>query len=838
LARFLRTHHPLLLALAVCNFVVFFPAAFMGRVVSPNDVFYNFEPWAQQRTVELPYIQNSLLNDPPTAYLPLMSLLKHEPRAFHWNPYIAAGIPGYGSSAAAVLSPFIALPVLALPLAWVWTAIIFLKLNASLLFAYLWLREEHLGKRGAAAGAIVVACAGVYSVRWLWQITNATALYPALLWLVRRAFNGRHNSILVMTPIAFAYALSGFPAAMAYGAYAVLAYAVFLAIRTRTLVPREAAKATAAVVLALLLASPSLVPFVQLLRRSGYLAMRETASLNNFFPSAHWRAFIDPDRVGNPAYRNWWGDPNLGMLNNYVEATVFLGVLTIPLALIGLLDRRARSRWFWLAFAALILASIFGYTNLLGRLPGFKYSALTRVALLLPLAAGYLAGAGAARIAAWLKWRRVRLVAGIAIVAALAFELSLFAGRFHPYLTPEATRVPSTPTIDFLRKEAKPFRVAPFFIYLWPNSSELFRIEDVRSHFGSEADYRRLLQRIDPSSWSGRSTVIQFNSLQFRFDDPLLGMLGVRWLIEQNAIDIVKWKIFEKTEAATRETGALKFGFNEVLERTVPVDAEPFWAIEVPITIEEARGPGVELTLLKNGAPVWSRIFTVADAQVMNKLYAPLRPYARRGETVRLRVRSLGVRGFLGRGEAAIPNEAPIFYGRVQTPIIFDRQLPDGRLFRNVGELPRFWPVQRVAKFNGDEFLNARFDFEQEAVITDDAVPAPSVGPNDARVTLASYAPDEQRVAVESGAPFFLASSEKLTPELAVTIDGKRVDPVEINLLFAGVPVPAGRHEIVFSRRIARGWWWVAGLALIVWISASVREVPARVRRGSSRRSS
>src|SRR6185295_2526540 len=130
--------------------------------------------------------QNPLLNDPPTAYLTVMSLLKSDPGAFHWNPYVASGIPGFGSSAAAVLSPFILLPVLLVPLAWVYTAIVFLKLNASFVFAYLWLREERLGRRGAAVGAIVAAGAGVYAVRWLWQITNATALYPALLWILRR----------------------------------------------------------------------------------------------------------------------------------------------------------------------------------------------------------------------------------------------------------------------------------------------------------------------------------------------------------------------------------------------------------------------------------------------------------------------------------------------------------------------------------------------------------------------------------------------------------------------------------------------------------------------------
>ena len=162
LVRFVRKHCIALIALAVWHFVFFFPVLFMGRVPSPNDVFSNFEPWSTARPAE---VQNSLLNDPPTAYFTLMSLAKNDWRAFHWNPYIAAGIPGWGSSAAAVLSPFILLPVLALPLAWVWTGIIFLKINAAFFFAYLWLREERLGRRGAATGAVLFAASGPFAVR-------------------------------------------------------------------------------------------------------------------------------------------------------------------------------------------------------------------------------------------------------------------------------------------------------------------------------------------------------------------------------------------------------------------------------------------------------------------------------------------------------------------------------------------------------------------------------------------------------------------------------------------------------------------------------------------------
>jgi hypothetical protein len=813
LARRLRKHRAALLALAVYNFALFFPVLFMGRVVSPNDIYYNYYPWSTVKPAEVVLAQNSSLNDPATAYLTLMSLARNDWRTFHWNPYVAAGIPGFGSSAAAVLSPFILIPALLVPQTWIYTAILFLKLNASFLFAYFWLREERLGKRGAAVGAIVIAGAGMYAVRWLWQITNATVLYPALLWIVRRTINGKRNSIALVALVALAYALSGFPAAMAYGAWMVAIYSL------RRISWRNAA----GVLIALLIALPMLVPFVQLLRRSGYLEVRQTTSLAAVFPVDHFRNFIDPDRLGNHAFKNWKGDPRLGALNNYAETTLYLGLLTLPLALLGIFNRRARARWFWLAFAAFVLACIFGAPGiapLVAKLPGFKFSALARVALLLPLAAGYLAAAGT-RL---LRWRVLMLAAAVII----SFDLALVAGRFYPYLTPEVAQVPLTPMMQFLREEKGPYRVAPFYDYFWPNTAELVRFEDVRSHFGSELAYRRLLLRLDPGAWTGTSTVITLNSINFQYADPLTGLLGIRWYLEHNVIDIIKWTIFSATVPGVQEiSGWVPLRPDVPLQRTIRVDAEPFWSIELPVRVDEAKANArLDVQLVKNGTVVWSRALSKSDVTALGKIYVPLRPYARLGESAVLRVRASNMKAFLLEGANDLAGEARVFYGRVTIPIMFERELPDGRLFRNLAELPRFRAVSRLRKLNDEEFLAVRdVDFATEAVITDDPVMPPQLGPASARVTLASYAPDEQRVVTESDAPFYLASSEKLTPELRVTIDGHAVRAIETDSLFAGVQVPAGKHELVFTRRIGRGWWWTAILGALLWMAVAIREV-------------
>jgi len=803
--RLLRKHRVAWIALAVYHFAFFFPTLFMHRVVSPNDVFYNFDPWSAVRSVD---VQNSLLNDPPTSYFTLLSLVKSDWRAFHWNPFVASGIPGWGSAASASLTPVILLPTLILPLPWIYTGIIFLKLNVAFLFAYLWLREERLGKGAAAVGAILFAASGAIAVRWLWQATNATAFYPALLWIVCRIAKGKRTPFWIIVLIALSYALAGFPATMAYGAWIA---GVYLLLRIRV---RPLATAIVAVVLAILIAAPTLVPFVQFVRRSGYLEARSNAALEHAFPLPHFGNFINPNRLGNPTYHNWNGDRSLGIRNNYIEATVYLGLITLPLAALSVFNGRARRRWFWIAAAAVILACMFGLqpvARVIGALPGFKYSPLTRLQMLLPLAGAYLAAAGAGWVAR--RWRTL-IAAALAIIAA--GDLAVFAGRFYPYLDPGLATPPATPTIAYLQGQPKPFRIAPFFITLWPNSSELYRLEDIRSHFSSEAKYRRLLQRIDPSAVPRDSTVLTFDSRYFNFSDPLVGMLGVRYFIENRDIEIIKWTTFKYTQSGAVDIMVLP---GQTFQRDLTISAEPFYAIELPVDIEQQSGAGPRLvvSLLRGNIALYSRAFTPSDIKVVNKVYVPVRPYAGLGDRLTLRVQSIGMRAKI------------FFFGRVMTPVILDRELPDGRLFLNTAEVPRFHTVSRLRKMTESQFLAARdIDFAREAILTG----AGDVTPiSDAQVVLRSYAEYQQRVEVRSPAATFLASSEKLTPELRVTVDGRETKPVEINMLFAGVPVPAGTHEVVFSRRIGRGWWWISALAAIAAVAISVIDLASKLLR-------
>ncbi|HEY2092109.1 MAG TPA: hypothetical protein VGJ81_09480 [Thermoanaerobaculia bacterium] len=815
----IRKHRTAFIAAAAFNFVLFFPTFFLGRVISPNDVFYNYDPWT---LIPHERVQNSLLNDPPTSLLTQVVMLRRG-EAFHWDPYVGSGIPGAGW--AALISPFILLSTFCVPIAWFYTALLFLKLNVGFFFAYLWLREERLGKRGAAIGALIFAGAGVYAVRWMWQATNATALYPALLWLIARVFHGKRNSIALMTLIALSYALAGFPSTMSYGAYMAVAYAVFFLVRERRFPVLRLGEGILAVVIGLAIAAPSLAAFASFVKRTGYLGARANLSTTVFFPLSHFAMFLHPNLLGNNAYKDWVGNPALGMLNNYYEATVYLGLVAIPLVLLSLANRRPSSRWFWIAMTLVILGAMFGFAPVvavLGRLPGFRYTPLARCVMLLPLCAGYLSGAGAQFVTRW----RFRNTIAAAIALLAAWDLGLFAGRFYPYLEPAKTNVAETATIAYLRGQPKPFRIAPFFIDLWPNSSELFQLEDIRSHFSSEAIYRRMLQRVDPTSWSGSSTVITFNSLNFNFDDPVVGMLGVRYFVENKDIDIIKWSTFKRTVPGVKESGAFRMKPGTVVQRVVHVDQEPFYALELPIAVEQTFGKNanVDVQLLNYGAIVWERTYTPDEIGVLEKVYIPIRPYARKGESVTLRIQTTGVQARLLESVAS-QDGYPIFYGRVTTPVVFDRELPDGRLFLNLAEVARFRPAKHVVSLTAEQFLARRdIDLADTAVVTNGETRATG---GDASISLTRYAADEQRITTDAPAPFLLASSEKLTPELAISVDGKRVKPVEIDALFAAVQVPAGQHRVVFSRIIGRGWWWATLAGAIAFAIVAVLEILA-----------
>jgi len=825
-----RKHRALWTAAALYLLIFFFPALFLSRVLSPMDVFYNYDPWRTLRAVES---QNSLMNDPGTSYITLISLLKDDAASLHWNRWIASGVPGYGSAAAAVLSPFLLLPGLLLPLQWVLSGAVLLKFLVALAGMYIFLREMKFGKRSAAIGAVTTAGSGIYAVWFLWQGTNATSLYPFLLLAVARIVHGKRNSILSLTLLAIFFAVSGFPGTVIYGGYLALSFLLFECMRRKYFPLRQILLGVIATVLAGMITLPALAPFAYLVKASGYLEAREGAAFLGGYPVEALRGFVAPLAWGDPLEHRWVGDAGLGGANNFIDSTLYLGIVPLFLAPLALLKGR-RGRMFWVAATALLLLILFGvqpFARIAAALPGVGYSQLVRLRMLLPPLAGVLAAGGWLTIERILRRRTSLRVSNVATIVAvsIAFDLALFGARFHPYLPPDVATLPSSPTIEYLHSVKGPFRIAPMFDYLWPNSTELVRLEDVRSHFSSEAKYRRILDRFAPGSFGSNGTVIQFNALQFDVADPLVSMLNVRFLIEQPSIDILRWRLLEATTPSSIRTGdiLLTAGMTRTVTFAIPDDRT--FAVELPAEIRtagtKARG---RIRRTSSGEVLSERNYDESVASLIPRMYLPVWNRAVQGEALSFEIE-------IEKGALSVPASvtgAPLL-GWVRTPLIPHSVRIDGKLFENVAALPRYWPVWETRRLSIDDMLADRsIDFRKTAVITGSA--STSIGSaigsavgsmpveQRASIQMLTYDGATTELKVDARSAVFVATSEKITPDLRVTVDGLQVLPVEINGMFAGIPMEAGTHHVKLTRRIGRDYWLLSLSGLALLIAASI----------------
>lgn len=835
--RIVRKHRLVIIGWAAFLFILFFPTLFMGRILSPNDVYRNYEPW---KAVDSAHAQNPLINDPPTSYYSAIALLKSDWDAFNWNRYIGSGVPGFESvaSPAPVLSPFILLAAL-LPLLLVYSGIVFLKFSASVFFTYAWLREERLGKWRAAVGSLIFAGAGPYIVWWLWQGTNATTLYPAMLWAIARMFRRKHNSTGWLVMLGVSFVMAGYPATVAYGAWVAVLYSIFLAVKKRTVPWRELGRAAASCLLALMIVAPALSPFVRFLERTGYLQSRSAMSLKMRYPASYLRLFVEPYSHGDPAAGNWTLDPSRGFADNFVENTVYVGIATLLLALIGLADRRGRTRWFWSVFLLVLLAAMFGGwgESVIGRLPGVKYSPLFRLRVLLPLAFAYLGACGAGVLAdLGARARSIGLrpwLVALAIVLWSAWDLGLFAGHFYGYLEPADAGVPRTPVVDYLASRPQPFRIAPSFNELIPNTAQYEGLEDIRAHWAMEADYRSLLRRIDPST-DQRTNMTLFNSLHTNLSDPLLAMLNVRYVIEPPKIDIVRWRIAELTTPSAAATGTVTIEPGETRTQQVDIDFSPAWSAAFTFSVIGRTQPRAKLELRairpETGEVVWKGRRSADELRKEGRIYVPFAGIAQTGDALLVEIEPVGMTvRTRSAGEGA---SARIVYLRVRSPWIFDRDLPGGRIWENVGRCERYWATWRVVTRPFRQILasDPSFDFRTRTVAPGlDArwrARLARVPPRarSVRIRILEYSGSRQVIRTSARVPFLFTTSEKLTRELVVHVDGREARLVKVNGLFAGIPLRSGEHEVVLERRIGRPFWPLSAVGIVLTLGLGVVE--------------
>ena len=429
-----------------------------GRTMIPADNLFQWQPWASAAAalgVEAPH--NGLLSDLILENYVWKQFIRESVQNREiplWNPYLFAGAPFLASGQHGAYYPFsIFFLILPLAKAYGWYTVSQLWLAGA--FMYFFGRVLGMRRTGAALAGLVYQGSGfmLVSAAVFPMIIGAAVWLPFLLAcieMVVRISTSPHGAGKTLPWAALGaiglgfQILAGHIEITYYTLLVMAAYAVWrLASRIRSALSGPEGDVTPAtlrrtllkpaawlagfVVIGLMLGAIQLIPFYEV----GQINFREgTTSLAEVrgwaFAPRRLLTFAMPNFFGNPAHHhyedlfsgesvpfttNYYGEPNPNAAGssdwgtkNYVEGGVYLGILPLFLALLGLWSWRAASagRRPAIAFFGLLaffsLAFIFGtplYAILYYGLPGInQLHSPFRWVFPLSLAVAALAGYG------------------------------------------------------------------------------------------------------------------------------------------------------------------------------------------------------------------------------------------------------------------------------------------------------------------------------------------------------------------------------------------------------------------------------------------------------------
>ncbi len=385
--RFWRTYRSDLLCLMLLlglPWLLYASVSLGGKTLLPADILYQFQPYrAAAPTFDALPAQNSLLGDLILQNYPWKQLLRQaiETRTLPlWDPYLFTGHPFLANGQHSALYPLnIVFYLLPLPRAYgIFTA---LQVGLAGVWMYLFAKTLGTGRLGALLAGIAWQLSGFLTVSVVHPMIIAAAswLPLLLLWIeliVRRAaFLGQERATLPWVlggAVTLGLQLLAGHAEITYFVLLVMgAFALWRSLYIAGHTAREHWRQTLLspvvgllgfVALGLGLGAVQFLPLYEVAHES---FRQGSATLAQVLSWAYpWRrviTFLVPNFFGNPAHHtlydlftgewvsatvNAYGDPITSFdwgIKNYVEGGVYLGLLTLALALIGIVGVAGRN---------------------------------------------------------------------------------------------------------------------------------------------------------------------------------------------------------------------------------------------------------------------------------------------------------------------------------------------------------------------------------------------------------------------------------------------------------------------------------------------------------------
>ena len=387
---------------------------FTGEVFVPAELLRHIAPWSANYSEQDRPPWNPLMYDSVGQFYPWRKFASESLRSGYiplWNPYQFCGTPFVANSQSAVFYPgnflFYVLPT---DIAAGWSVILHLTMAAS----FMWFFVRALGaSSGAAVISGIVFAFSTWQVAWLHLPTFLTTScwLPLILLLLLKLSENPSWTLAVGLGFSVGMTLlAGHLQIAFYVLFTGVLFALYLALMRwkargfRSIVPLMTL-GILGLSLGVLIAAPQLLLTFELSRfshRSGAATEGGYGAYTSY--AAHPFSLISlvlPDMFGLPSSGVYFGHSRGGMIFNFAEGAMYVGLATLILAGVSVAAGRSLRRWSVFFGALALLAFLMAFGTVVDRLfyfviPGFASSGSPARSLVLwAFSSAALAGIGA-----------------------------------------------------------------------------------------------------------------------------------------------------------------------------------------------------------------------------------------------------------------------------------------------------------------------------------------------------------------------------------------------------------------------------------------------------------
>lgn len=350
-----RFFYPGLLILVVIG--LYYKLFIFGKIPFPGDLLVtSYSPWLDY--YKFP-VQNPLISDVFSQFYIWKSLsVEIFKNGFFplWNPYSFIGTPLLATYHSAVLYP---LNILLLLKTYGWGLFIFSQTLIAALSMYLLLSLWVSSQMARITGALIFSF-GSLMTTWLefGTAVHAISWLPLSLYIVYTYLENYKLRFLYGLVFSLSLTiLAGNPQITIYTFFVVLLFSFSELLHKRKLLSIQAGLLSIAILFSIFICSIQLLPSLDLLQKS-IRAGDSYIQENNFglLPLKESLKFFSADYYGNPVTRNYWG------FLNYSETSPFVGTLSLPLLIYAFLYLK-RNLIFYLFSGLLLLSLLLSFNN-------------------------------------------------------------------------------------------------------------------------------------------------------------------------------------------------------------------------------------------------------------------------------------------------------------------------------------------------------------------------------------------------------------------------------------------------------------------------------------------